>query len=341
VSRLRFPDLRRLAPEHLPVDLRPPAAEPAPAERPAGLLLGRRQFLKALGVVLAAVSAPLTWVERTVAAARGRFLTASEFHTLEALCEVIIPADGDPGARELGAARYIGALLSALDGRTPRIFASGPFSNRNRFPDNDTGTASLARPRNAFRHFIPLTRVQDLRWRAELFGSAAVPGAEFNDAALGPLTGLRDIYRNGIAQLDALAKTSKGAPFADLSSTDQADVFAAADQAGIGFDPRRGVGFIDLLIQHTLEGCFAVPEYGGNRHGQGWRMIGLEGDDQPLGYSIFSRQTNGYNERPDHPMSTPNPDEVGPGGTVVPKPLSADGQYIQQTLAYLSMLFGG
>ena len=41
-------------------------------------------------------------------------------------------------------------------------------------------------------------------------------------------------------------------------------------------------------------------------------MLGLEGDDQPLGYSIFSLATDGYVERPDHPMSTPNPDELGP-----------------------------
>jgi len=106
-------------------------------------------------------------------------------------------------------------------------------------------------------------------------------------------------------------------------------------------DPRRGAAFVDLLIQHTLEGCFAAPEYGGNRHAAGWKMIGLEGDDQPLGYSIFSLRTNGYNERPDHPMSTPNPDELGAGGTVVPRPLSSDGLHIQQSIVMLGMLLGG
>ncbi len=345
MSRLRLPDVRRVAPEILPAELRRQAAPltdvARAAERSVAVLLGRRQFLKALGVVLAALSAPITWAERAVAAARGRFLTSSEFHTLEALCDHILPPDADPGGRDLGAAGYIGSLLSGFDGRVPRIFAGGPFSNRNRFPDNTDGTPSLRRPRDSFRHFIPLTRVQGLRWRAELFGSAAVPGADFNDAALGPLKGLRDIYRDGIAQMDQLAETMKGAPFAALASADQDEVFAAADSMRVGLDPRRGSAFIDLLIQHTLEGCFAVPEYGGNRHSQGWRMIGLEGDDQPLGYSIFSLQTNGYNERPDHPMSTPNPDEVGPGGTVVPKPLSSDGQYIQQSIAFLSMLLGG
>src|SRR5207247_1900993 len=86
-------------------------------------------------------------------------------------------------------------------------------------------------------------------------------------------------------------------------------------------DPRRGDTFLDLVIEHTLEGCFAVPEYGGNHRRGGWKMIGLEGDDQPLGYSIFSRQKNDYNERADHPMTTPNPVPGFADPTALPCPL--------------------
>src|SRR5882724_13504236 len=163
------------------------------------LLLGRREFLKALGVLAAALATPLTTLERAFAHARGRFFTGHERATLEALCDRIIPPDADPGASALGAARYIERFLTAFDHRVPLVFAGGPFSNRNPFPDNDDGTPSRRRPRNAFRRFIPLTRVQELRWRAELFGSASVPGADFNDAALGPLPGLRDVYRASLA----------------------------------------------------------------------------------------------------------------------------------------------
>ena len=97
--------------------------------------------------------------------------------------------------------------------------------------------------------------------------------------------------------------------------------------------------FVDLLIQHTLEGCFSLPEYGGNRDARGWALVGLEGDSQPLGYSIFSRARNLYNERPEHPMSTPNRDELaGPRG------LSSDGELIQESIislaTTLSLIFG-
>jgi hypothetical protein len=325
----------------LPVD---PAGEELPAalrweaeaERSLGVLLGRRQFLKALVVLLAALAAPLGGVRRAAARARGRFFTRPERATLEALCDRIIPSDQDPGASALGAARYIEGMLTALDRSVPRIFAGGPFSNRNPFPDNDAGTPSRRRPRNSFKRFVKLSRVQELRWRAELFGSASRPGeTDFNDAALGPLIGLREVYRSGLAKVDEVATAVAGDRFASLPPEAQDRVFGMLGGAFRPYPRRGGARFPDLVVMHTLEGCFSLPEYGGNRGLGGWRMIGLEGDDQPLGYSIFSRRQDGYNERPDHPMSTPDPDELS-----APRPISADGRFIQDLIVQLSSLFG-
>ena len=317
----------------------PEPTPPVPREVPA-LLLGRREFLKGLGAVLAALASPFTRLRQVYAAARGRFFTAHEFATLEALCDRILPADGDPGARELGAATYIEALLTAFDQPVPLIFAGGPFSNRNPFPDNATGTPSNKRPRDAFRHFIRLTRWQRLRWRAEIFGSDHVAGAAFNDvAAGGPLPGLRQMYREGLRAVDGAARTMTGAPYAGLSSDQQDAILATLDRSVFKPDARRGMSFVDVLIQHTLEGCFSLPEYGGNRGALGWALLRLEGDDQPLGYSIYSAAKDGYNERPDHPMSTPNPDELAG-----PRALSPDGERIQQSImtlaTALSKVFG-
>src|SRR5215468_7863067 len=150
--------------------IRPEAnGEPLPLAAPSvALLLGRREFLKALGIVLAALAAPATGLRRSWATARGRFFTGPERAALEALCDRIIPPDdGTAGARALGAVRYIEHLLTAFDRSTPPIYAGGPFSGRAPFPDNQNGTPSRRNPPDGFRHFIPLTREQEIRWRAE------------------------------------------------------------------------------------------------------------------------------------------------------------------------------
>src|SRR3989442_14932653 len=122
-----------------------------------------------------------------------------------------------------------------------------------------------------------------------------------------------------------------GKAFVGLEAAEQDAVFALFDSGPVSVrfkaDRRRGVTFIDLLVQHTLEGCFGPPEYGGNRPLRGWTMLGLEGDHQPLGYSIFSRAKDGYNQRPDHPLSPPNPDQ--PSG---PRPIRARPNRVQDTI---------
>jgi gluconate 2-dehydrogenase gamma chain len=325
----------------LPPELRWDAPRPS-----LTFLLGRREFLKAAAVTLGALAVPLRGARRAVALARGRFLTPVEYETLEALCDRIIPPDDAPGAKDLGAARYIDRMLTAFDfGGVPRIFAGGPYSNRNPLPDNDDGTPSVRRPRNAFLHFIPLTRLQDVFWRGEIFGSATVPELAAVDAQYGgPKKGLRDLYRDSLVKVDEVSLAAKGAPFRMLSPSDQDAVFRMLDAGAFAPDPRREQRtFIDVLIEHTLQGCFATPEYGGNRRRsgrpQGWEMIGLEGDNQPLGFSIYSERAEDYVERADHPMSTPNPDEIGPGGVLMPHPLTADGQQIQNNIVLASSIF--
>jgi hypothetical protein len=332
MNRVRLPRIARPPAADLPPHLRwdaPPASLASLA-----LHLSRREFLKAAGVLLALVATPLTRVERAFARARGGFLTGAERKTLGALVDRIIPPEpGIPGASELGAVDYIEGLLTALDGKKTRLFAGGPFSNRNPFPDNKHGKPSHKRPRDAFKKFVAPTRVQELYWRGELFGTASVSELAALDAQYGgPKTGLRDLYRASIAKVDQVAEATKMSPFAKLSTSDQDTVLKMLDGGAFKPDPRRdGDTFIDTLIRQTLEGCFSAPEYGGNKRLMGWRLIGLEGDSQPLGYSIFDQATNAYVERSDHPMTTVNPDELAG-----PKPLSADGTKVQTTIASFS-----
>jgi hypothetical protein len=305
------------------------------------VLLGRREFLKAAALVLGVLVLPFGRAERAIAKARGGYFTTTERTTLGALVDRIIPPDDAPGATDLGVVRYIERLLTALDQKKKtRLFAGGPFSGRNPFPDPKTGTPSRRRPRNAFETFIRPTRLQELFWRGEIYGTAGIPELAALDAQYGGAKiGLRDVYRAALVKVDEVAVATKGAALATLSTADQDAVVAMLDAGAFMPDLRReGATFMDLLTSHVFEGCFSAPEYGGNAKGRGWAMIGLEGDSQPLGYSIFNETTGAYVERSDHPMSTANPDELA-GGVVQPKPLSPDGQKIQTSIVTASAAF--
>ena len=300
----------------------------------------RRAFLRAAAIGGAALALPLRLPTRAFAAPRPRFFTRSERRTLEALCDRVLPPDRDPGARELGAPRYVEALLTAFEGDPPLLYAGGPFSGRTPFADR-RGRRSERRPENAFRRPLALTRLQELAWRAELFGSeAAGLPAELVAQREGPFPGLRDVYREGLAAVDALARERGGRPYYALAVAEQDDLLAALDGPDAIHFSGRSESFLDVVIRHVLEGCFSAPEYGGNRDGRGWRMLRIEGDSQPLGYSVYADASGTYRERRHHPMSTPNPDELR-GGTVAPQPLSDDGLSIQDKIADFAEFLGG
>jgi len=215
--------------------------------------------------------------------------TPEEVSALNALADAVIPPDADPGGAALGAVAYIERLLTAFDGGASAIFANGPFSGRAPFPA-PSGVASSSCPPDAFTSWVELDRVNAVAWQLNVLGSSAVPGGAPNESLLGTVVGIRAQVHQGLAA--AIAQNP--VPLDQLSPADLAVAFGALD-----------VDFQSLLIDLVTEAAFAAPEYGGNPDGAGWRFCHFEGDSQPLGYS----QWNGtaYVERPDSPLSTPNP----------------------------------
>lgn len=96
--------------------------------------------------------------------------TGGQLSLLEELADVIIPPDDQPGGAKLGAVAYIEGLINAYYGvGPPRIYAGGPFSDRNPTPDGVV-------PDNNFLEWVELDRVSDTAWRTFLFGSDTVVG---------------------------------------------------------------------------------------------------------------------------------------------------------------------
>ena len=160
----------------------------------------------------------------------------------------MIPGGETPGASDAGVADYVDSLLGAFEFDPPRVWAGGPTSGRAGGDDR-------------FATFHRLSALDELAWRTRIEGSCGLPEREFN----GPVVGLQERYRSGLAAL--------GADFATLGPPEQQARLVAEQE------------FAALVYGHACEGMYGAPEYGGNRDLVGWRAIGFEGDVQPRGFT--------------------------------------------------------
>jgi gluconate 2-dehydrogenase gamma chain len=102
------------------------------------------------------------------------------------------------------------------------------------------------------------------------------------DRALGgALASSRDGYRAGLASFDRYCRMSRGKPFAELTPIDQDSVLidvetGAATGSGAGFTG-SSAQFFTMVLNHTRQGMFGDPYYGGNANFAGWDLIGYPG----------------------------------------------------------------
>jgi hypothetical protein len=173
-----------------------------------------------------------------------RYLTEHEHDVVRQLADRLLPAHDDfPGAGTAGAADYVDRILGAFATDPPAIWAGGPYSGRH-------GGAP------GFDDHLELSRLEELAWRTRIEGSRGLAEREWN----GPVRGWQEVYREGIAALDA-----------------------GPDPNGLDLDAQPELK--QLLFEHACEATYGAPEYGGNRDLAGWRMIGYAGDVQPRGWS--------------------------------------------------------
>lgn len=255
----------------------------------------RRVFLKLVGAL------PATALLSYGCGSDGpRYLTDTERRVLAACANAVFPPDDSgPGAADLGAVDFIDTLLTAFEHDPPRLHAAGPFSGRTPYPADD-GSASKRFPQDQFLEFLPLSRVQRAGWQLRLYGSRGTPGGGPNDEALGPVIGLRDLLRDGVAAAIAAFPMP-------IDKVDDSFLQGIYD-----YVPDEARTQIQLLV---LQSLFSLPEYGGNRDGGGWRILHhYEGDSMPFGYSYIDPATGRILDRPGAPV-------IGPETTPDPEPM--------------------
>lgn len=87
----------------------------------------------------------------------------------------------------------------------------------------------------------------------------------------------RQTYSSGLAALDAYAMSSGGKSFAALNTTEQDKILSDFEQNVKVAGYSDSAAFFELVRQHTLEGMFGDPSYGGNANFAGWDLIGYPG----------------------------------------------------------------
>jgi gluconate 2-dehydrogenase gamma chain len=133
-------------------------------------------------------------------------------------------------------------------------------------------------------------------------GAREARAAHYIDRALGgALSGSKAAYSAGLAAFDAYCRSSRRAPFTELSARDQDSVLIDVETgAATGFVGSSGA-FFAMVRSHTLQGTFGDPYYGGNANFIGWDMIGYPGvrtnvsaEDQRLGVKLTPNHQSAY-----------------------------------------------
>jgi gluconate 2-dehydrogenase gamma chain len=109
-------------------------------------------------------------------------------------------------------------------------------------------------------------------------GAAEARAAHYIDRALGgALASSRAAYTSGLAALDRYARSARGRAFTELPASEQDSLLVEVENnTATGFNGNSGV-FFNLVLNHTLQGTFGDPYYGGNANFVGWDLIGYPG----------------------------------------------------------------
>ena len=102
-------------------------------------------------------------------------------------------------------------------------------------------------------------------------------------------TKLQPIYRRGLRDLQAYCGERYGKGFEELNTSTQDGIIASvlgpatseADSTDAGLPtyplPPAAARMLTVVREHTIEGFFCDPVYGGNRDAVGWKLVGFPG----------------------------------------------------------------
>jgi gluconate 2-dehydrogenase gamma chain len=98
-----------------------------------------------------------------------------------------------------------------------------------------------------------------------------------DQALAGFMRELQPVYRRGLRALDGYVEQRFGVAVSDLDESQQWELVDSLD-ALAAIDSGEFVAQFYLIVrEHTVQGFFGDPAYGGNRDTVGWRLVGFPG----------------------------------------------------------------
>ena len=136
-------------------------------------------------------------------------------------------------------------------------------------------------------------------------GAREARAVHYIDRALGgALKESREAYRAGLAAFEAYSRSSRRAPFAELSERDQISLMINVELGTATGFTGSSAQFFNMVRTHTLQGTFGDPYYGGNANFVGWDLIGYPGvrtnvsaEEQRLGVKLTPNHQSAYDNQ--------------------------------------------
>jgi gluconate 2-dehydrogenase gamma chain len=110
-------------------------------------------------------------------------------------------------------------------------------------------------------------------------GASAAGVVNFIDTQMsGPFRRFQKTYRHGVIAVNQLSLRQFQKRFVELAPERQDAVLSAMEHNKVPpdvWDSAQARLFFDMVINHTLQGFYGDPRYGGNREAVSWAMLGV------------------------------------------------------------------
>jgi gluconate 2-dehydrogenase gamma chain len=109
-------------------------------------------------------------------------------------------------------------------------------------------------------------------------GASEARAVHYIDRALaGFRSDSKEDYVIGLLAIDEHAQKTKSKLFFELSTSEQDEILMAVESNQVTGFLGSSASFFSMVHNHTIEGTFSDPYYGGNRDFVGWDMLGYPG----------------------------------------------------------------